>query len=126
MTESTGGQEARVGVVALLRKRPDISREAFIDYYETRHAPLIRSIAPEIIRYERSFLREGGAILAPGTGYPDFDVVTRIDFADEASYAAVMTRFAAPDVASRIAEDEEHLFDRTATRFFRIDGRSSF
>lgn len=115
-----------VEVVALLRKRADISRAAFIDYYETRHAPLIRSIAPEIIRYERAFLREEGAVVAPGMDYPDFDVVTRIGFADEASYQRAMARFAEPQVAERIAEDEEHLFDRSHMRFFRIDGRSSF
>ena len=31
---------------APLKKRADISRTAFIEYYETRHAPLIPSLLP--------------------------------------------------------------------------------
>ena len=110
-----------VEVIALLRKRPDISREEFIAYYESNHAPLIRSIAPEIIRYERAFLRDDGAILAPGQRKPDFDVVTLITFSDERSYMTAMERFADPRTAQVIADDEDHLFDRSATRFVRVD-----
>lgn len=43
--------------VALLRRRRDPSREAFARHDEERRAPLIRSIAPEIVRYERACLR---------------------------------------------------------------------
>jgi len=116
-----------VEVIALLRKRADLSRDQFIDYYENNHAPLIKELTPEIIGYERLFLRDdASAIVAPGMPYPDFDVVTRISFADEAGYVQAMERYAQPDIAERIAADEENVFDRRFTRFFRVDRRSSF
>ena len=114
-----------VEVVALLARRADLSFAAFVDYYETRHAPLILSIAPEIVRYERSFLRRDEAIVVPGAADPDFDVVTRISFADEAGYARAMARMAEPETAKRIADDEENVFDRSRTRFYRVEQRRS-
>ena len=38
----------------------------FVAYYESRHAPLILSSAPQIEGYRRNYLCEQGAIVAPG------------------------------------------------------------
>lgn len=110
-----------VEVVALLTRRADLSHEQMVEYYEMRHAPLILSFTPEIVRYERNFLRRDGSIVTPGANEPDFDVVTRLSFADEAAYQKAMARFAEPAVAQAIAEDEENVFDRSRTRFYRVD-----
>ena len=55
-----------IKTIAFLKRKAELSREAFIRYYETRHAPLILSIAPQICDYRRNFLIEEGAIVAPG------------------------------------------------------------
>jgi len=109
-----------IKVVALLKCKAGLSRQAFIDYYEQRHAPLICSIAPQIQRYQRNFLVDEGAIVAPGAAARDFDVITELFFADEAAYAAAMLAFMDPVNAARIANDEENLFDRSKTRFYRV------
>jgi len=114
-----------IKAVAFLKSRPGMSRDDFIRYYETRHAPLILSIAPQVCEYRRNFLLAEGAILAPGAAAPDFDVVTELWFPDHAAFAAAMSAFTDPVNAQRIAADEQNLFDRSRTRFFIVDERSS-
>ena len=114
-----------IKTIAFLKRKPGLSREAFIHYYETRHAPLILSIAPQICDYRRNFLIEAGAIVAPGAAERDFDVVTELWYPDEAAFAAAMAAFTDPANAARIAADEENVFDRAFTRFYTVEERSS-
>jgi len=111
--------------IAMLRRRPDISRAAFIDYYETRHSVLIRRLLPGIIDYRRNYVERDGAFLFPAAAPIDFDVVTELRFADRAAYDRFTARAAEPDIARQIADDEEHLFDRAATRMFLVEEHAS-
>ena len=72
--------------IALLRRKPGLSREDFIDYYERQHAPLIRRLLPGIIDYRRNYVELEGAFLFPGAAPIDFDVITEIWLADRAAY----------------------------------------
>jgi hypothetical protein len=85
-------------LVVLISKRPEISRDDFIAYYEANHAPLAKRLLPMIGRYTRSFLPEGHGA--------DFDVVTEIWFADDAAYAEFRTRMADPVIIAAIRADE--------------------
>lgn len=114
-----------IKTIAFLKRKAGLSREAFIRYYETRHAPLILSIAPQVCDYRRNFLIEAGAIVAPGAATPDFDVVTELWYPDEAAFAAAMAAFTDPVNAQRIAADEENVFDRAYTRFYTVEERAS-
>ena len=114
-----------IKTIAFLKRKAGLSREAFIDYYETRHAPLILSIAPQICDYRRNFLIGEGAIVASGAAVPDFDVVTELWYADEAAFRGAMAAFTDPVNAQRIAADEENLFDRAHTQFYSVEERSS-
>src|SRR5580693_401496 len=114
-----------IKTIALLKAKVGLTRAQFIEYYETRHAPLILSIAPQVCDYRRNFIDDAGAIVAPGAGARDFDVVTELWYADEAAFAAAMAAFTAPANAARIAADEEHVFDRAYTRFYVVDERHS-
>ena len=111
--------------IALLRRRPDISREAFIDYYETRHSVLIRKLLPGIADYRRNYVDLDGAFLFPGAQPIDFDVVTELRFADRAAYELFAATAAQSDIARQIAEDEDNLFDRSATRMFVVEERTN-
>jgi uncharacterized protein (TIGR02118 family) len=111
--------------IALLRRRADLSREAFIAYYEERHAPLIRSLLPGIIDYRRNFTNFDTAYVSEGAAPFDFDVVTELWFTDHAAYDAAMTIATRADIAQRIAEDEANFLDRTGTRMFLVDERES-
>ena len=109
-----------IKTIAFLKRKAGMSQEAFERYYETRHAPLILSIAPQICDYRRNFLRTAGAIVVPGLPAPDFDVVTELWYADEAAFAAALAAFTDPVNAKRIADDEENVFDRAYTRFYMV------
>ena len=106
--------------IALLKRRQDLSKEAFIHYYETHHAPLIRSLFPEITLYRRNYLNRDEIFEFGGSHPIDFDVVTEIHFADRAAYAAFLARSAEPEVADKIASDEMNVFERSATRMFTV------
>lgn len=109
-----------IKAIALLRRKPGLTREEFIAYYETRHAPLIRSLLPGIADYRRNYVDRAGAFESAMAAI-DFDSVTEMRFADRATYDAFLARAADPEVARRIAEDEENVFDRAATRMFVVD-----
>lgn len=111
---------APVKVIALLRKKEGLSREAFIAYYETRHAPLIHSLLPHIADYRRNYVDRDGAF-SSAVAAIDFDSVTEMRFASRAHYDAFLAVASEPEVAARIAQDEENVFDRAATRMFVVD-----
>lgn len=109
-----------IKVIALLRKKPGMTREAFIARYETRHAPLILSLLPHIADYRRNYVDRKGAFAASPDAI-DFDSVTQLRFASRAHYDAFLAAAEEPETARLIAEDEEALFDRAATRMFVVD-----
>jgi uncharacterized protein (TIGR02118 family) len=112
-----------VKVIAMLKRKPGLTDDEFVEYYETRHVPLILSIAPQIRDYRRNYLRGEGAILADGARQPDFDVVTELWFKDKSAFDTAMSAFTVPANAARIARDEENVFDRSRTMFFVVTER---
>ncbi|MDP3675599.1 MAG: EthD domain-containing protein [Novosphingobium sp.] len=111
-------------VIALLRKRDDLLREAFVDYYESRHAPLILASFPSIVAYRRNYSDFTDAFASAASPF-DFDVVTEIHFADRAGYDDMLARHAQPAIAEAIAADEANFLDRARTRMFVVEPRES-
>ena len=111
--------------IALLKRKNGLSREQFIEYYETRHAPLMRRLLPQMTDYRRNYFDVAGAFVYPGASLPDFDVVTEMWVEDRAAYDAMIAIATRPDVARIIAEDEEHFLDRDQTRMLIVDERRS-
>jgi len=109
-----------IKVIALLKAKPGLSRAEFIAYYETRHAPLIQSLLPDIADYRRNYVDRSGAFESPEAAI-DFDSITEMRFADRAAYDRFLARARQPEIAKAIAEDEENVFDRSATRMFTVD-----
>ncbi|HTJ64199.1 MAG TPA: EthD domain-containing protein [Alphaproteobacteria bacterium] len=108
-------------VMALLGKKPGLSKGEFVDYYENHHVPLIRGMFDGIVEYRRSYIDLDGAIMADGVAAPDFDVVTELWFKDRSGYEAMLKGPDDPAVSKRVADDEEHFLDRSKTRFFVVD-----
>jgi uncharacterized protein (TIGR02118 family) len=108
-------------VFGFLTKRNGLSMQEFIDYYETKHVPLICSVAPVPTVYKRRYLV--GDRLTVGGGEVDFDVMTELAFADRDKFDAWMSALAKPEVGARIVADEEKFLNRARTRAYVIEER---
>lgn len=110
--------QPQIKIVTLLKRKAGMSREEFIRYYEARHAVLATEVVPGLLDYRRTYV--DGADPAFGTPAESlaFDVITTLVFADKASYEKAFDTLKRPEIAQRIAEDEEHLFDRTCIRAY--------
>lgn len=107
--------------IALLKRKNGMSHDDFVEYYENKHAVLIRKLLPNIVDYRRNFVEHETAFVNAAVAPIDFDVVTEIFFANRADYDAFLAKAAEAEIAQAIADDEENLFDRSATRMFVVD-----
>ena len=107
-------------VFAFLTKREGIETQAFIDYYEHRHVPLICSLAPTPIVYKRRYVVRGEELTKEG-GAVDFDVVIELAFADQDAFFAWMARLSGPGAGEQVAADEAKFLDRSRTRAYVVE-----
>lgn len=108
--------------IALLKRKEGLTRDQFIEYYETKHAPLILTLMPGIERYVRNFLSdEGNRYVFPNAGPIDFDVVTEIWLKDRAAYDLFAAEAAKPEVMAAISADEANFLDSSYTRMFVVE-----
>lgn len=105
-------------VIAFLAKRPDIKREAFVDYYEKHHIPLVRSLAPTPLVYKRNYLVRGDDFNREDDAI-DFDVVTELVFADRSAFVDWIQKLS----VDAIGEDEARFLDRSRTRAYVVEER---
>ncbi len=107
-------------VFAYMAKREDITSDAFIDYYENHHVPLVLSLAPMPRVYKRNYVVRGDAANLESPTI-DFDGITELVWGDRAGFEDWITRLGVPE----IAEDEARFLDRSKTRAYVIDERVS-
>ncbi len=101
--------------ICFFRKRPDMTMEQFMDYYENQHSQLSKRIgrAPAIggaVRYVRRYLVPEknpvtGTVIDPG-----FDCLMEIWWNSREDFLASQARIAAPDRIDFVKEDEKNLF----------------
>ena len=100
-----------VKIVALLKRRADVSLEEFCDYYEHHHAPLFhRTIPPEIADAITRYVQNHAVQLGSGSTEPAFDCVTEIGFADLAG-VRLWSDWYLGEGGSVLREDEEKFMD---------------
>lgn len=103
--------------LALIARRPDLSRAEFRDHYEQVHAPLaVRTLLEGTTRYVRHHLRD--ALF----GRPAFDVVTAFWYHDAAAAGEIMRRTETP-AGEAIRQDELTFMDKPANTFFAVTER---
>jgi EthD domain len=100
--------------VVLLKRRPGMSLEDFIAYYESNHRKLGEKWVPTQTRYVRRYLRPVGK--NPVTGEvptTDYDVLTEMWFETKEAFEAAIAALGDPTASAEIAADEDKLFDRS-------------
>jgi len=107
-------------ILAFLTKREGIETQAFIEYYENNHVPLICDLAPTPIVYKRNFLMRGDEFNKED-GAIDFDVVTELVFPDRAAYLAWAAQLSKPGSGEQVVADELKFLDRSRTRAYVVE-----
>ncbi|MEE4453295.1 EthD domain-containing protein [Novosphingobium resinovorum] len=106
-------------ILLFMKRRPDLTVEAFREYYETRHAPLAQRYSRGVRRYLRRYIDpqphpETGAFLDGP------DVITELWFEDEAIYRAALGYITTSLMPAEIVADEKALFDRSSFRIATV------
>lgn len=104
-------------LVALLDRKPGMSLEDFRAYYESRHAPLIKSMLPDGVEYRRTYV-DLSTLQPEGAPAIDCDVITTLSFPSEEIFTAAMGSLRSPENSQRVAADEENFLDRPRKRIF--------
>lgn len=114
-----------VKMIFLLTKKPGMTREAFIERYESKHAPCALDLIPYMSEYRRTYLPEEGMLavshVGPAAERPQFDVVTELWFEDQAALDAMFADMANSNKGQLIAEDEQDQFDRKKMMMMTAD-----
>ena len=103
-------------VFGFLTKREDIDTQAFIEYYEKNHVPLVLSLAPTPTVYKRNYIVRGDEFNREDAAI-DFDVVTELVFPDRAAFVAWIEKLS----VEQIATDEQKFLNRSRTRAYVIE-----
>lgn len=111
-----------IKLVALLKARAGMDRDAFIERYETGHAPLIERLLPLHSFYGRNYIRPPAGARLDHAGAPTwFDVLTMLRYDDAAQLAELGRRIAQEGIGAAIAEDERAFLDRERSLMMTMD-----
>jgi uncharacterized protein (TIGR02118 family) len=100
-----------VKIVALLKRRSEVTLEEFCTYYEQHHAPLFaRSIPPEVAEAITHYVQNHALRLGRPQTDPPYDCVTEIGFDDLAGMQKWTTWYLGPE-GKVLRDDEERFMD---------------
>jgi hypothetical protein len=100
-----------VKIVALLKRRADVSLEEFCDYYEHHHAPLFQqSIPPAVAGAITRYVQNHALQLGSGAAEPAYDCITEIGF-DDLAGMRLWSEWYLGEGGQVLRDDEERFMD---------------
>ena len=110
-----------IKVVTLLTRKPGMSREAFIEHYETHHRKIgEKYLSGFAVKYQRRYLQSAGFRGQEGATLP-FDVLMEIWYPDQDTLNAALAVLSKDEAQAEIVADEERLFDRDLIRSYTVE-----
>ena len=110
-----------IKVVTLLTRKPGMSREAFIEHYETHHRKIgEKYLGGFAVKYQRRYMQSAGFRGHQGDA-PPFDVLMEIWYPDQDTLNRALTVLSTEEAQAEIAADEERLFDRDLIRSYTVE-----
>ena len=98
-----------------------MSREAFIEHYETHHRKIgEKYLSGYASKYQRRYLQSAGLREQEGAA-PPFDVLMEIWYPDQDALNGAMAVLSTDEAQAEIAADEERLFDRDLIRSYTVE-----
>jgi hypothetical protein len=120
------GDIKMIKMVTLLKRKPGMSMDEFINYYETKHSKIgEKYLSPHAMRYVRRYLRPLPESIIPIPMEQHYDVVMEIWFPDHAALAAAFADLMKPEAQKEIIEDEIKLFDRSRIHVYLVEEHES-
>ena len=114
-----------IKVVTLLTRKPGMSREAFIEHYETHHRKIgEKYLSGFAVKYQRRYLQSAGFRGQEGATLP-FDVLMEIWYPDQDTLDAALAVLSTDEAQAEIIADEERLFDRDLIRSYTVEEHES-
>jgi hypothetical protein len=111
-----------IKMVTLLKRKPGMSMDEFINYYETKHSKIgEKYLSPYAVRYVRRYFRPLPEAIIPTPMEQYYDVVMEIWFPDYSALSATFEVLMKPEVQKEIIEDESKLFDRTRIHVYLVE-----
>jgi len=107
-----------VKAIALLKRKPGISREEYIRHYEETHVPLIIKHSPGLVGYARNH------VMATGPDEPEFDTITELWYKDLDAFNASV-KATRTEGEGAIPKDETSFLDMSKVKFFLVNERIS-
>ena len=98
-------------IIMLIKKKPGISREAFMDYYDNRHVPLMHKLLSKgAAVHRRNYVIPNAADIGSADNLDasgdDYDVICEVFYEDLATAQSVMKDFEDEDIRRQTEEDE--------------------
>ena len=110
-----------IKLVTLLTRKPGMSREAFIEHYETHHRKIgEKYLSGFAVKYQRRYLQSAGFRGQEGATLP-FDVLMEIWYPDQDTLDAALAVLSKDEAQAEIVADEERLFDRDLIRTYTVE-----
>lgn len=103
-------------ILLFMKRRPGMSHEDFMQYYEEKHVPLALKYSAGLTAYKRRYITPQAHFETGECSELEFDVITELSFDDERTCNNVLRYLATSPLADEVIEDEEKLFDRTSFR----------
>jgi hypothetical protein len=100
-------------VILMMKKRPELSRQEFIDYYNNSHLPYVLSLLPgvPVSVHRRNFTipdAGGSGTVERGAADNDrFDVITEVIYDAAEGSQEALKGFEDPEIRRKIQEDED-------------------
>lgn len=112
------GSEAKAHfkILLFMKRHPDLTHEAFVEYYETKHVPLVLNYSSGLKTYTRRYLTPHTHVETGDGSDFGFDVITELGFADKKTRDGTLKYLAENPLPDIIIEDEKKLFDRKTFR----------
>jgi hypothetical protein len=115
-----------IKMVTLLKRKPGMSMDEFIDYYETKHSKIgERYLSSHAVQYVRRYFRPMPESIIPTPMEQHYDVVMEIWFPDYQALSDTFTVLMKPEVQKEIIEDENKLFDRSRIHVYLVEEHES-
>ena len=112
--------------ICFFRKRPDMTMDEFMDYYENQHSQLaqktgLKPAIPNATRYVRRYLTPLPHAESGTNEELPYDVVSELWFEDEAVFRGTVDYLSTTVMNDAVVTDEMNLFHRPTMRMAVVE-----